>query len=1074
MLNFNSKLLVSWGVFFILLASYWLTVPPTVSFWDCPEYMAGAWRLEIGHPPGNPVWMLVERVVTMLAPSGEYAALFVNLSSGLFTAFAGFFLTNAVWLAAGWIVNALPRRPWASLTRAVVSATAGLAFGWCDSTWYSAVEAEVYAMSVFMTALCVWLMVKWAFCADRNRSSRLLVLIAYLFGLSIGIHLLNLLCIPALAMVWAIKRGVRSFRGILLLFLLSLLAVGCVLAGMIPSTISLAAEFELFAVNTLGLPYLWGVAAYVILLGVALLLALTVTARSSNRGAMAAAVFPAIFLSGIFIFSSNFAAGAAVSAIVSLLLVRGHNFTPRRLNLCMWMLAMLLAGYSAYAIIPIRGDIPSPANPSFPGDPFSFASYQAREQYGGAPLLRGHTPLSRNILIEEFPDEDSVPVYRRIAMRRGHQIRARLLPGARLGDPYRTLTASDSAENSRLLQAGRDAYVVKGYNVKPVTTPELDMWFPRITSRDKADMQSFSDWAGMTHENMVSVSVTEALDSTGQFVTRLDASGRRPVKTSRRPTYAQSLRMFLTYQTGYMYFRYLLWNFSGRQNDVHSTGEVEHGNFITGFPLIDNAMLGAEEDLPDELGADNKGRNRYFMLPLILGIIGIVWLLRAGKRGRKTCVVVFMLFVMTGLAIVVYLNQAPGEPRERDYSFLGSYFAFAAWIGFGALALMRGGRRYAPIAAIIPLFTVIWMACENFDDHDRSGRRAASRLAANTLNSLEPDAILFVNGDNGTFPLWYASEVEGIRKDVRVVNLAYLSIPQYSAALMKDWDGAAALPSILRPEWILYNALLFPRIDSKAPADSVADAVEMLRLLGMSGGKPIGVRNVTFPSFAASGATGNQNITYPLSNLSKSGKGDNLDFGRLMLFNFLVSNAASPNPRPVYWQRSLPRSSAIGLDSLFSTALLTLRLGDMETSQRRQEYLRGLAKLQAPNDAGRHVYMDAIPALHISSQRASLILASREMLRAGDIATASRLAMSADSLMGDDPRSFVTVTNADTLFSVRRELAALLDSIAARQNSASARKFSIRAVELRRTDSIRRAQYIRYKKALPPRLRSKT
>ncbi len=291
--------------------------------------------------------------------------------------------------------------------------------------------------------------------------------------------------------------------------------------------------------------------------------------------------------------------------------------------------------------------------------------------------------------------------------------------------------------------------------------------------------------------------------------------------------------MLLTYQTGYMYFRYLLWNFLGRQNDAHSTGEVEHSNFITGILPVDNAMLGAEDALPASLGKDNKGRNRYFLLPFLLGIGGICTLLAAGKRGHKTCLATAMLFIMTGLAIVVYLNQSPGEPRERDYSFLGSYLAFAIWIGFGAFGAMRLAGKYAPAAALVPLFAVVWMFIENYDDHDRSGRLAASRITANILNSLDKDAILFVDGDNATFPLWYAQEVEGIRKDVRVINLAYLSMPLYAASMMNDWDGAKGVATTLRREEIIYGALQFPRIAADA-SDTVVSATEMLDSLGSS------------------------------------------------------------------------------------------------------------------------------------------------------------------------------------------------------------------------------------------------
>lgn len=1065
--------IVSWGAFFILLATYWLTVAPTVSYWDCPEYVAAAWKLEVGHPPGNPTWMLVERVITMLAPSGKEAALFVNLSSGLFTALAGFFLAKTIFAAAGWVIESLKPRPWPTLQRAVAAATGTLAFGWCDSVWYSAVEAEVYAMSVFMTSLCVWIMVKWAFCNSRTMSTRYLVLLAYLFGLSLGVHQLNLLCIPALAIIWGIKRGIRKWWKVTLMFVLSLMAIGCILTGMMPSTISLAAEFELIAVNSLGLPYLSGVVAYVLLLGISLLTALTATSRSTNRGLLAASVFPAIFLSGIFIFADNFAVGAALCAIVSLLLVRGHDFSVRRLNICMWMLSMLLTGYASYALIPIRGDIPSPANSNLPGDPFSFASYQAREQYGGAPLIYGHTPYSKSILREEYPQTGGKPVYRRFALERRHPVVSKKEPGARISDPYRMLTREDSIFNSKALKRRGDAYVVRSHAVRPVMTPELNMWFPRITSQDPADIVCFYDWTGMDKSNMTEVLVSEALDSAGNFVNKLDADGTRTPVKSYRPTYAQSLKMLLTYQTGYMYFRYLLWNFLGRQNDVHSTGEVEHGNFITGITPLDNAMLGAEDALPSLLGKDNKGRNSYFLLPFLLGIGGIIVLIIYGKRGHKVCLATTMLFIMTGLAIVVYLNQSPGEPRERDYSFLGSYLAFAIWIGFGAMGLTRIAGKHAPWISIIPAFSVIWMLIENHDDHDRSGRYAASRISANVLNSLEPDAIIFVDGDNTTFPLWYAQEVEGIRKDVRVINLAYLSMPKYFASLMRDWDGSRGVATTLGREDVIYGSMQFPRISDDA-SDSVVQPGVMLRQLADSETKECGFRYVWLK-------TGNgDSIAYPVRNLTRVAGGKTLDFRKLIMFDIIATNAASKNPRPLYWHLSLPARHYLGMESITSAGLFTRRFGLINAEEREKDYLRGLRMLVAPDDPEKDVYIDGAPAAQISYHRAGLLSAVKDMVRSGRIHTAMLLANAADSLTGTDGNTYSPVHRFDSIFKTREQMSLIFkelsDSLKSSGNvipEAQSAKILERAEYFSRQDSLVSEEWRKYYRTLPPRLRLK-
>lgn len=1064
---------MSWGVFCLLLLTYWVTCAPTVSYWDCPEYVAAAWRLEIGHPPGNPTWMLVERVITMLAPSGEYAARLVNLSSGLFTAFAGFFLAKILFAAVGWIISGIGKCRWPLLIRAVTALTGALCFGWCDSAWYSAIEAEVYAFSIFMTALCVWIMVKWAFCNDYVMSVRYLILLAYLFGLSLGIHQLNLLCIPALAIIWSIKRKVRVWWKVGFVFLLSLAVVGCILVGIMPSTITLASELELLCVNTLHLPFLSGVALYIILLGASLLIGIAGTSRSSNPGVLSVCVFPAVFLSGMFIFSRHIAIGAALSAIVSLLLVRGYHFSARRLNICMWMLALLLTGYSSYALIPVRGAIPSPANSSHPGDPFSFASYQAREQYGGAPLLYGCTPLSKPMVREEFDSQTGKPIYRKVLLERGQPVISRKERGARVNDPYGMLTAEDSAINQRAMSQDGDAYIVRSHSVQPVLTPELNMWLPRITSRDPMDFPAFSDWAGMTKDNMTEVEISQTVDSAGHSVTMLDSEGKRPRQVSYRPTYAQSLRMLFTYQIGYMYFRYLLWNFSGRQNDVHSTGEVEHGNFITGFMPLDNAMLGAEHALPRSLGSDNKGRNRYFMLPLLLGIVGLVCSLFMGKRGRKVCLANFMLFVMTGLAIVIYLNQSPGEPRERDYSFLGSYWAFALWIGLGAFALMRSAGKYAPLMAALPLFTALWMGMENFDDHDRSDRYVASNIARNILNSLEPDAILFVDGDNSTFPLWYAQEVEGVRKDVRVVNLAYLSMPQYVGSLMKDWDGSKKIDFTLRRGELIYGALHFPKLSDSIIEDTVSSAL-MLRELADSKNPVINHKSVWLKA-----VTGDS-IVFPVSNLAKTPGSHSIDFRKLVMFDIVSTNTASSAPRPIYWHHSLPSRHYIGLDTLLHRDLFTWRIENKKAEDMSKSYNAVLDRFKAPNPEGEDLYIDEAPLTQICMHRAGLLGAAEQMLDSGKTETALRLALAADSLLGSHPRSYRPVRFKDSLFKSSVRIFGILDELADSLDISKdgelrkcARAVRMRARKLERADSLRNAEWGNYYRTLPPRLRFK-
>ncbi|MDE6297832.1 MAG: DUF2723 domain-containing protein [Muribaculaceae bacterium] len=1072
---------VSWGVFIILLLTYWLTVPPTVSLWDCPEYVTSAWRLEPGHPPGNPLWMLVERIFTLFVP-GKYAALAINLSSGLFTALAGMLLAKCIFIGAVWVLKTRDghRRRLHALYAAGAATVGALAFGWCDSVWYSAVEAEVYAMSIFLTALSVWLMLKWARAANVTLAWRYLILLAYVFGLSLGVHQLNLLVIPALAVVWALRRGIHSIWRIAVIALVSLAAVGCVLVGMMPSTIAIAAEMELFAANVLGLPLLTGVAAYILILGITLIVALTVTRRSSNKGALTVAIFHPLFMSGLFIFAGNFLAGAAISALAAIIIVRTTYFKPHRLNLMMWMLAMILTGYSAYALIPIRGNIPAPPNAAMPGNPFSFAAYQAREQYGAAPLLYGNTPYSVPMLIEEF-DSDSTPRYSRYMLEKTSRQVEPYLSGAVIGKSSVPLSSSDSAMNKVAVKKGKAAYIVRGYNVRYVLTPELDMWFPRITSRDPLDLDSYRAWGGMEKDAMTDVEITEAVDSTGRFVPKMGADGKRVSPHALRPTYLQNMQYLFCYQIGYMYLRYLMWNFAGRQNDIPSTGEVEHGNFITGFPVIDNAMLEAEDALPPHAGSENKGRNRYFMLPLLLGIWGIVWMLRSNWRGRMACGVVTSLFIMTGVAIVVYLNQTPGEPRERDYTFLGSYMAFAIWIGAGALGLSReiaetleklwkkrhGFRLRRMIAAallgFIPSFGVVaLMVVQNYDDHDRSGRRVASRYAYNVLMSLDPDAIIFVDGDNYTFPLWYAQEVEGVRRDVRVINLSYLSNPRYAAMILREWDKTKPLNSVLKAPDLIYHAHISDGVDN-----CVSDTVEALKMLEALKANPSAKIKASFVRIPLESG---EQVTLPVTALSRSGNSGVFEFRKLMMLDLIASNVNPENGknRPVYWQKNVASNMFMNLMPYLSERTLAYRLGIDSKETADSALLKLNSIMLPPNDTHREVYMDRTPAGLVARLRADLTVGARRLLRNGYKQEALELAVKTNRDYGINPYSFQNVKMGDTIFVTQREFADLLFEIAD-----STGRDDIRVIAQRHINAYNRKNkgWERYRETLSPSMR---
>lgn len=1008
--------LVCGVVFMLLLATYWLTTPDSVSYWDCPEYVSAAYLLEIGHPPGNPVWMLVEHIVTLLS-GPEHAAYAVNLSSGLFTALAGMLLASVLYKVTLWLLRRRKESGVCPVWGAAGTAAVGaLCFGWCDSSWYSAVEAEVYAMSIFFTALTVWLMVKWMFTADNLAANRLLVLLAYVFGLSIGVHQLNLLAIPALSLIWGMKRGIRSFTKLLLIVVLGALCVGVILIVIMPKSISAAAWLELLFVNRLGMPMLSGVVAFVLLLGILIVAGMAVTLKTGLR----------------------------------------------RFNLAFWMASLFLIGYGAYALVPIRGGIPSPANSAMPGEPFSFARYQAREQYGAAPLFYGYTPYSKPLFQEEWKPGATRPEYVKYAIEKKHKLLMPYEPGARMNTTRGRLLPEDSAANARLIASGKPGYIVKGYSLKNIYTPELNSFLPRITSRNPVDIASFADWVGMDTSNMRRVEVSEALDTLGNPVPMMDAAGNRVHKTSYKPTAAQHLRMLGTYQIGYMYFRYLMWNFAGRQNDIPSQGEVQHGNFIFGIDSIDNVMLGAEDYLPAEAGSANPGRNRYFGIPLLLGILGLIWLLRSGHRGRQVAAVSSLLFVMTGIAIVIYLNQSPGEPRERDYSFLGSFWAYSIWIGYGALWVARMFRT--PWAFALTLMVPAWMCTENWDDHDRSGRCAATTIARITLESLDRDAVIFVDGDNFTFPLWYAQEVEGIRTDVRVVNLSYLGLPGYAANMMRQWRESKPVNTTLKRGDIIYDAFTQARIRDNGDTLAANEQLQRLKDSGESGSIP------EFPArYASIRIPGmDRDTVFDMRKLSETGGGRNVRFAQLIMFDML----ANAGDRPIYWFAAARKAARLHLDSAMLTPSLTGdRFGKMTESAGHAELMRGVDVTEAPNATDRNVYMDATPARMVGQLRAALIKAARTMLSEGRYKDAYMALYKADVLMGTHPLSYPFVADADVVRDTRYELGRLQLELARHLGDPQSTELRARGLYNLRRAERRKAAWRHYRKHLPERLR---
>ena len=874
----------SWGVFLISFIVYFITADRFVSFWDCPEYVVCGSRLEVGHPPGNPIWMLAMRVLTIPFPL-QYHAFVINLASGLLMALASMLLARLCYFGAALLIrrNRLNLAVWPAIG-------GGLSFAFCDSAWFSAVEAEVYAMSAFLSLLTLWLMVRWFMTDSPGRRAQFIILISYIMGLSLGVHQLNLLVIPVLALFVCYRQSGRRVS-----FLKSAIyvAAGCVIVclilfGVMNGSLFIAGIAELKAVNLFGLPPFSGVLGYMLLLLILFAIFPPIITRV-NSDYLPLLIFPLLLTSGVFIFGQHNTAGLIISAVAALLLPFIPGLSKSRLQTIFFSLGFILLGYSSFTLILIRGYAAPPMNEGTPTDIFALASYIARDQYGSTPLLYGATPYSRPLTVEEF--EEGHPIYRRYSLKRGNPRYVYAMPGARLYSGSGLTTPDDSARNAGMIAKG-EGYLLADYTFKRVITPELDMWLPRITGSSPAHLESYESWIGMSKETMKEVRISEAVDSAGNAVGKLSADGERHKGVSYRPTYLQNLQMFLTYQAGYMYFRYLLWNFMGRQNDIPSTGEIEHGNFITGVPAIDEEMLGPSHLMPAHAWSDNKGHNNYYSIPFLLGLAGIVVLARSGRRGRRILSLSVLLFLMTGLAIVVYLNQTPGEPRERDYSFLISYATFAFWIssaGAGAASLFLrypALRRAAVI--IVSLVTPVMFVSINFDDHDRRHRGDPVALATQIIEN-NPNSIIFSQGDNYSFPLWYATEVEGLGKDCIIIDATYLGVPGYVVNLMRQGN----LPMTATPADIAYGAYSFTRIAPDADTIPVPLIKALKSLYAAKEGAPT-LRHsiVTLPSAAE-----DDSIVMNLHDFTSGGA--LIPFKKLMLLDIIATNLESPHPKRV-------------------------------------------------------------------------------------------------------------------------------------------------------------------------------
>lgn len=753
--------LLGWLTFAIAAFTYCMTVEPTASFWDCPEFITTAYKLEVGHPPGAPFFMLTANFFTQFTNDPAQVAFCVNIMSALLSALCILFLF--------WTITHLTRmiltdgKNEVSLAQTIVIMGSGLAgalaYTWSDTFWYSAVEGEVYAYSSMFTALVFWLILKWEEHADEPHSDRWIILIFYLTGLSIGVHLLNLLCLPAIALVYYYKRNPQAnLKGSLVALAISMLLVAAVLYGVVPGVVKVGGWFEWFMVNTLGLPFNTGMILYILLLIGVVLSAIWSTTRH-NRSLTTLLYGLSVALLGIPFMGHGFTSFIiALVVLVALAIVlrlkdKEGNYLLRKrfLNTSLLCMLVLMIGYSSYAVIVIRSTQNTPMDQNSPEDIFTLGSYMGREQYGNYPLLKG----------EAFCSQEQA--YMAGAIKYEHSMRTQRKEKA----------SPDEADQYEEIEETSGVKYPGG----------LTMLFPRMWSAGHT--AQYQQWMGDITMNNVTFSTPEGYEVPGQMPSQLD-----------------NLKFFLSYQVNFMYWRYFMWNFAGRQNDLQGLGELEHGNWITGFPFIDNALYGDQSLLPDTL-KNNKGHNVFFCLPLLLGLIGLFWQAYRSERGVRQFWVVFFLFFMTGLAIVLYLNQTPSQPRERDYAYAGSFYAFAIWIGLGVAALADGLQRVikspklaAGVASVLGILVPLQMVSQTWDDHDRSGRYACRDFGLNYLNTLpeEGNPIIFTNGDNDTFPLWYNQEVEGNRTDARVCNLSYLQTDWYTDQMRRPAYDSPALP----------------------------------------------------------------------------------------------------------------------------------------------------------------------------------------------------------------------------------------------------------------------------------------
>ena len=916
---------LGWLIFLVAAVTYLLTIEPTASFWDCPEFIAQGFKTEIGHPPGNPIFILAANFASKFAGGDVMAvAKCVNAMSAIFSALTILLLFWSITHLVKKLVVKDGEEDKMTLAQYLVVMGSGicgaLAYTWSDTFWYSAVEAEVYAFSSFCTALVFWLILKWEDQADRSDSDRWIVLIAYVLGVSLGVHLLNLLCIPAIALIFYYRhcraQGKNStLVGSLLTLLVSFVIVGLILYGLEPGFVEMGQKFDLFFVNTLGMSFNSGVLVYALLLIAVLAWALWELYSNKSELRIKLSFALGILLSGMLLLGDSLLIPLVLFVALCVYLFKFCKRIPVRVfsNIIACVLVIFI-GFSSYALILIRSSQNTPLDENSPNNTFALAKYLSREQYGETPLLYGRT-LYSDVMYQATSNGIMEPATKNGPMQYAPEVK----------------TSPDQP----------DRYKELGKKKIFRYSPQQNMLFPRI--HDEKHAQEYIDWIGMQGTQV---------DAT----TRIDADGKEIDSEMRlKPTMMENLRFFVDYQLNYMYWRYFMWNFSGRQNDMQGMGEITHGNWLSGYSFIDNPRLGDQSLLPDDLGKGNKGHNVFYMLPLLMGIIGLLWQAYRGRRGIEQFWVVFFLFFMTGIAIVLYLNQTPSQPRERDYAYAGSFYAYCIWVGMGVAGLwslamwaLKGKKKVAKqdeqaavanananrsgvatavaaVAALIGIIVPLQMVSQTWDDHDRSGRTAARDFGRNYLSSIAPNGIIFCNGDNDTFPLWYLQEVEGYRTDVRAVNLSYLSTDWYISQMQRASYESAPLPMQANLQTYAFDDRQYNYFVE--PDQTPTEALKSIAFVYSAEGKnnPYGISEIRYPKVyipvdadqaikaGVVRAEQRDNVQESI-NLDLQRMGTGMTSSQFMSFDIIASSIAQGWNRPCYFAMTVPNSYYLGLD----------------------------------------------------------------------------------------------------------------------------------------------------------------